>query len=290
MSVKTVVFPTSQSSILKDKLRDLGFSFSEVQHAFFQAKKDPISLTLYKSGKLVIQGKEVNDFYESSISEIAVEKHISKTKEGLKPRIGTDEAGKGDYFGPLVVSGVYVGRDVEEKLISLGVRDSKTLGDRAIKGMAKEIKKICLSDVVSISPKKYNELYSEIKNLNKLLAWAHGRVIENLLENTDCDLVVSDQFGEKRFLEERLMERGRQVEVVQRPRAEDDLAVAAASILSRESYLAERKKLSDKFGVKFPGSAGKSVVEVGRQFIKTHGEDHLFEVAKLHFKTTDQIL
>jgi ribonuclease HIII len=143
--------------------------------------------------------------------------------------IGTDEAGKGDYFGPLVVAGVYVTDATTILLRQIGVRDSKTLSDKRIGGLSAEIRRTCPVEVVAISPQRYNQMYANIRNLNRLLAWAHARVIENLLQHIDCQRVISDQFGDARFLQRALMEEGKRVRLVQRPRAEDDPAVAAAS-------------------------------------------------------------
>src|SRR4029077_1213327 len=93
--------------------------------------------------------------------------------------IGTDEAGKGDFFGPLVVAGVYATEATAILLRQIGVRDSKTLSDKRIAEIGVEIRQTCPVNVVAIGPDRYNEMYAKIRNLNRLLAWAHARVIEN---------------------------------------------------------------------------------------------------------------
>jgi len=203
--------------------------------------------------------------------------------------IGTDEAGKGDYFGPLVVAGVYVTAATAVRLRQIGVRDSKTLTDKRISALAGEIRRACPFDVVAIGPERYNEMYVTIRNLNRLLAWAHARVIENLLQHVDCTRVVSDQFGDERFLLNALMEKGKRVELVQRPRAEDDLAVAAASIIARAEFVQRLELLSKSVGVDLHKGAGPPVLVAGRRFVEKHGQDALVKVAKLHFKTTRQL-
>ncbi len=203
--------------------------------------------------------------------------------------IGTDEAGKGDYFGPLVVAGVYVTTATAVLLRQVGVRDSKTLSDKRIAEMSGEIRRTCPVNVVAVGPERYNEMYAKIRNLNRLLAWAHARVIENLLQHVDCRRVVSDQFGDERFLLNALMEKGKRVELVQRPRAEDDLAVAAASIIARGEFIHRLQLLSKSVGVDLHKGAGPPVLVAGRRYVEKHGCDALGKVAKLHFKTTQQV-
>ena len=151
----------------------------------------------------------------------------------VKGHIGTDESGKGDYFGPLVAAGVFVPEGQGEVLKELGVRDSKRISDNRIRDLAEQIKSGYPHSVVSIGPERYNALYTKIKNLNKLLAWAHARVIENILEEVNCGRVVADQFGDEGYIRNALMKRGKDIELIQRTKAEDDPAVAAASILAR---------------------------------------------------------
>ena len=203
-------------------------------------------------------------------------------------RIGTDESGKGDYFGPLVVAAVYVGGQ-EEKLKELGVKDSKKLSDSKALELAEEIKKRCEYDLVRINPGKYNALHEKFGNLNILLAWAHARAIENLLGKVEARKVISDQFGDEKYLLERLMKKGKKVELVQMHRAESDTAVAAASVLARAEFLKSLEYLSKTYGIRFP--KGATVVEhAGRMFLAAYGPDRLKEVAKIHFKTTERIM
>jgi ribonuclease HIII len=203
--------------------------------------------------------------------------------------IGTDEAGKGDYFGPLVVAGVWVNEVTAAELLAAGVRDSKKISDRRAHEIAARIRETSPVEVVAISPERYNEMYAKIRNLNRLLAWAHARVIENLLTRVDCSRVISDQFGDERVLQRALMEKGRAVQLVQRPRAEDDVAVAAASIIARSEFLNRLRQLGDKEGVELAKGAGPPVLVAGRRLVEKHGAGALARVAKLHFKTTQQV-
>src|SRR3972149_887344 len=164
--------------------------------------------------------------------------------------IGTDESGKGDYFGPLVIAGVFCNLELEKELKALNVRDSKVVSDNQVKQMAEKIRQICLHNLVVIGPEKYNQLYEKIKNLNKLLAWGHARVIENLLDSlpSKVDLVISDKFGDEKFVERALMEKGKKIRLEQRIKAEEDVAVAAASILARAEFLTRLRRLSSELG------------------------------------------
>src|SRR5437667_12634 len=163
--------------------------------------------------------------------------------------IGTDESGKGDYFGPLVVAGVYVPDGGREVLAALGVRDSKTLSDGQAERLSRAVREAYPTAVVAIGPERYNALYAKVGNLNRLLAWAHARVIENLLERIpECREAISDQFGDARVLERALLERGRRISLTQRPRAESDPVVAAASIVARAEFLRRLDALSTRFG------------------------------------------
>jgi len=204
--------------------------------------------------------------------------------------IGSDEAGKGDYFGPLVVAAVLVDNATARSLKELGTRDSKTLSDKSVTELASRIEKQCLYSVVAVGPEKYNELYSKIGNLNRLLAWGHSRAIENILERETCHYALADQFGDENFLIGALMEKGKRIEVKQETRAESDPGVAAASILARAEFLRRLAMLSAKYEMHFPKGASPAVIDAGKAFVKTYGRERLKEVAKLHFKTTKSVL
>lgn len=207
-----------------------------------------------------------------------------------KGHIGTDESGKGDYFGPLVVAGVYVPDDQLDVLQELGVRDSKRYSDNRVREMADLVKKGYKHSIVAIGPEKYNELYSKLRNLNRLLAWAHARAIENILEEVACDQAITDQFGDKLYVENAMMKKGRNIQLIQRPKAEEDMAVAAASILARAEFLRRLYFLSQDFHIEFPKGSSPRSEEVGLELVNTHGSDILNKVAKKHFKLTPRIL
>lgn len=213
----------------------------------------------------------------------------NEVAEGLKPLIGTDESGKGDFFGPLVIAGVYADENTQRILRTLGVDDSKKLTDKKIAYIAEEIKKICMYSIVVVGNKKYNVIYEKIGNLNKLLAWGHARVIENVLEKVECQNVLSDQFGNPNLIKNALMEKGRTVNLQQRPRAEENVVVAAASILARDAFVKSIEQMNKDYGIEFIKGASNMTIEVGKDFAHKFGKERLNEVAKIHFSTLKKI-
>lgn len=215
---------------------------------------------------------------------------IAQSSGSRIERIGIDESGKGDYFGPLVIAAVFVDATTQRELALIQVRDSKKISDGRILEMAPDIKTICPHSVIAIGPQKYNELYAKIKNLNRLLAWGHAKALENLLERVSCERAISDQFGNERLILNALQEKGRKIVLEQRTKAESDLAVAAASILARAEFLLRLQRLSDEVGTTLPKGASPAVELAARMVIKKHGQERLGTVAKLHFKTTQAVL
>jgi ribonuclease HIII len=204
--------------------------------------------------------------------------------------IGTDESGKGDYFGPLVIAGFYCPEGQENVLRELGVRDSKALSDNRCRDIAETLQRGYLHAVVAIGPERYNELYEKFRNLNKLLAWGHARVIENILERVDCRQVVTDQFGDERFVRNALLTRGKTITLIQRTKAESDPAVAAASILARAEFLKRLYFEGRAWGMDLPKGASAAVDAAAVEFVRLHGRESLAKVAKIHFKTTTKAL
>jgi len=280
---------------LKKKLESDGFKFSAIEHTLWRAQNNEVAVSLYKSGKILVQGKGTENFTEKYLNH-KVEKEVIQgillqpVKMQYSSWIGTDESGKGDYFGPLVVAGVLVDKDNYAFFQELGVKDSKKLSDDSIKKMALKIQSKSVFSVVTINPAKYNELYGKFKNLNNLLAWGHARVIENILEKRDCKKALSDKFGNESLIKNALMTKGKTIELEQRVRAEEDIAVAAASILARAEFVARMKKLSLDYKMDFPKGASDKVKSQAKLFIQKYGFDALSNVAKIHFKTTSQVL
>ena len=226
---------------------------------------------------------------KENISTLNREVKVGLADVEENPIIGTDESGKGDYFGPLVIAGVYADENIKKQLRVLGVTDSKKLTDKNISKLATMIKQICKYEIIVIGNEKYNELYGKINNLNKLLAWGHARVIENLLNKIECNIVLSDQFGNPSLIENALMNKGKNIILEQRPRAEENVVVAAASIIARDEFVNIMDRMSLKYNLEFPKGASNITKAVGREFILKCGKENLNKIAKLHFKTTEEI-
>jgi len=282
---------------LADKLRgdlvEQGFDLTAPQYTLFSAQKKGISCTLYNSGKLTIQGKNKDEFI-SFYLEPEILKNLSYTypeiQIDLKPHIGVDEAGKGDFFGPLCIAGVQAGDDKIKELLAIGVRDSKKMTDGHIINLSKKIKAAFPYSIVSISPKKYNELYAQFLNLNRLLAWGHATVIAELFTKTGCENVLIDQFASEHLVKNALTQKKLTLNLTQRHRAEEDPVVAAASILARAAFVEGIDSLSAQIGMVLPKGASAKVKETGRALVSKQGAQILESCAKVHFKTRDEIL
>ncbi len=224
---------------------------------------------------------------------ISTERKIGKHRAEPKKSsgwIGTDESGKGDYFGPLVVAGVYLEDNLVSKLKELNVRDSKKISDGVIMELDFKLRSICHYSVVVIGPEKYNLLYAKMKNLNRILAWGHARVIENILLQIDAPRAISDQFGDELYIKNALMKLGKKIRLEQRPGAESDLAVASASILARAEFLKRLEGLSRDCGIVLPKGASPQTEEAAKQLVEKLGKENLEKYVKMHFKNTNKVL
>lgn len=292
-----------QAAALRTHLEQAGFQFREVPHAAFAADKDKVGVVFYQSGKLVVQGKGTREFVEfvlepQILKQARLGYETVLNPDLLLPRLGVDESGKGDYFGPLCVAGVYVNEAIVRAWQDAGIRDSKNISsDRRIAELAERIRNTpgCVTTVVPIGNEAYNRLHAKLGSVNAILAWGHARVIENLLgqrHRMDPPPVraISDQFARSKATVERaLMAQGRGLELVQRHKAEEDLAVAAASILARHEFVTRLAGLSRDCGIELPKGASSAVIEAAREFVARHGAERLGTVAKLHFKTTQVV-
>jgi ribonuclease HIII len=293
----------AQADTLRAYLDSHGYAFRDVPYARYSAVGKDVNATFYESGKLVVQGKGTKEFIEfilepEVLQEVKLGYEAILNPEMFLPRIGVDESGKGDFFGPLCVAGVYVNEAVVKQWQESGVRDSKAIGsDQKIRDLAKLIRETpgCVSTVVPIGNEAYNRLYTKMRSVNSLLAWGHARVIENLMGqlhrmNPPPVRAISDQFASsKSTVEKALMSQGRKIELVQMHKAEADLAVAAASILAREEFIRRLAMLGKEVGVELPRGASAAVEKAGKEVFEKLGEDGLAKVAKMHFRTSFRV-
>ena len=289
----------AQAETLRGLLDERGFEFRELPHTLFAAGKDKLNIAVYEQGpKVLVQGKATEEFVRFTLEpEVLGEAKLGYEEElnpeMFEPHFGIDESGKGDFFGPLVVAGAYTDRGIARTLLDAGVADSKKIADSKIKKLAAMIRETRGLDheVIMIGPKKYNELYQKIGNLNKLLAWAHAAAIERLCERRpECGRALSDQFANPSRLRAALGERGRGIQLQQRTKAESDIAVAAASILARNKFVWWMEKASEKFGLEIPKGASAAVRKAAGKLVDEHGTGILHELTKTHFKTAAEWL
>ncbi len=296
----TVALTAEQAETLRAILEEQSFKFEPRPYTLYFAQAPGLTVAVYEKGpKAVIQGKGTQEFVEftlepSVLGEARLGYEELHHPERFAPHFGIDESGKGDFFGPLVIAGVYADTAIARHLLEAGIRDSKSIGsDAQIRKLADVVRSTpgLVSETVIVAPDKYNPLYDKIGNLNRLLAWGHARVIENLCTaKPGCPAALSDQFANPRVLERALMEKGRKITLRQQTKAESDYAVAAASILAREKFIDWIAGAEKSWGAKFPKGASGAVVEAARELVRHHGPDALRSTAKLHFKTAAQAL
>jgi len=298
-TVFSYVLTPEQQNALEKILRSGPYELREEQHARIAAAADGVHVSLYQSGKCVVQGRKAEEWVLYTLeprilkkAELGYEEVLHPEK--FSPHAGVDESGKGDYFGPLVIAAVYLDSSQMRRLLDEGIRDSKKVSSgRLITEMERTIRKVSggRSASVVIGPAKYNELYRKMRNVNRILAWGHARAIENLLQQVpECQRVISDKFAGEHVVLSALMRKGRAVTLEQKHRAETYPAVAAASILARSAFLRYLKSMEKKYRVDFPPGASAPVLEAAAKLVEERGPAVLLEVAKCHFRTTRQAL
>ena len=287
-----------QAEQLRLLLDGRGWKFSEQPYARWKAVLEKTNVVAYNSGKLTVQGGGTEDFVTFLLEPEILHTFTfgyeeEPAEEAGDPHGGGDEGGKGDFFGPLCIAGVYADEVTGPKLRAIGCCDSKLIkSSKQIMELSAGIREIAGNGwtAVVIGPESYNRLYAKFGNLNRLLAWGHARVIENLLEKVPvCPRMLSDKFADERLIRRALLTRGREIRLDQRTKAESDVAVAAASILSREQFLRGMAKLEAEFGIELPRGAGPQVKAAGRSLMERFGASVFERCAKTHFKTWNEL-
>jgi ribonuclease HIII len=299
ITLYTTPVTPAQAAKLKALLRAEGYKFETRPYTLYFAQRDKLTIAVYEKGpKLVVQGRGTEDFVKFRLEpEILGEAKLGYEEvlnpEMFEPHFGIDESGKGDFFGPLVIAGVYVDRDLARQFQQIGVTDSKRISsDKRIRDLAGAIRNSgAAQSVVTIGPERYNSLFLKIGNLNRLLAWGHARVIENLCElRPECPRALSDKFADVRVLQRAIMDKGRTLALEQRTKAESDFAVAGASILAREKFIDWLDTAGKRLGVPLPRGVSAPVKQAARKVVEIAGRDALATVAKMHFKTAAEVL
>ncbi len=288
-----------QQILLTEHLRTGNYRPVTMEHTIIAAETDNCRIALYHSGKCLVQGKGAQDFVAfvlepKILGAVRLGYEEMLNPEAYNPHMGIDESGKGDFFGPLVIAAAYSDNALAKTMLAMGVKDSKNISsDKKALELGRDIRKLLgrRFSVVLIGPEAYNRLYAKMRSVNAMLSWGHARAIENLLANVpDCPRAISDQFGDQKQVERALMGKGRKIELVQRHRAEADVAVAAASILARSAFLHTLQEMGKSYDLKLPKGASEAVIEAGKTLAQKHGPPILLKAAKCHFRTADVVL
>ena len=276
-------------------------------YAVFQADTGDTIVTLYESGKAMFQGvsadieagmwesirkdkDNIDYFMDTKDNKIKKEDQVDIPSDITS--VGSDEVGTGDYYGPIVVTASFVGKDNIPFLTELGVRDSKKLSDEQIlKIVPKIIKKIPYKTIM-LSNKEYNDNYGKDMNMNKIKAVLHNKVLTEMVKDNDYDYIVVDQFEPEKSYYNHLSDVPNPLKgITFITKAEDKcLSVAVSSLISRYIFIKEMDKLGDKYGIFLPKGANYYVEDVGIKLVNKYGEKILHDIAKLNFSNTDRIL
>lgn len=268
----------------------------------FVCLKKKITVKQYQSGKLVVQGSDTGflDKIINQIEDVVGESNNNKKREvsadikATAPFIGSDESGKGDFFGPLVVCAFWANIQIATELEKLDVKDSKMLSNKNCAKIAKTIREEYSSffKEVILLPKEYNILYSRFKqkgeSLNQLLGYLHSLAIKNIWDKRQANSIIVDKFGNENDVKRYFDKSHSEAKFICIPRGESQTVVAAASIIARDRFVREMSILSDNIGEDIPFGAGPQVVDFAKDFIRKYGPDKLSEYAKTHFSTASQ--
>lgn len=281
--------------LLRDKLNDAGFEFRRLDHAHFQARGREVVVSAYRSGKVVVQGKGASAFLdEFAAGAPTADRRTTRPQTGAptldRATAGSDESGKGDYFGSLVVAAVYVEPDQVDALAAAGTRDCKSMSENSVMRAAVAIRQICKHEVLSLSPQEYNERWAETGNVAILLSDMHAQALAAVVPDAETPVVI-DQFTTEGRLHKALADHGVENPPEIRHRAEDNIAVAAASVLARAEFLIQLKELGNEYGIaNLPKGAGPAAEGCARRLFQDFGGmEVLRRLTKTHFKTTEKI-
>ena len=287
----TIRLPRDQARRVEEILQAEGVPLEPCDHAFFRGRAQGCVITFYKSGKLLLQGPLAESWAMRLAGGVPQGKDPAKDLPGgVVPVVGSDESGKGDYFGPLVVAAVYAPPEKWDLLQRAGVQDSKALADRRSLTLAGWIEKEFPSAHRTLMPEEYNPAWREAdRNLNKLMGRLHAQVLRELLphlEGAPKGLVLVDRFGPLSRVADALGPLPKGVKLLQIPRAEIHPVVAAASIVARARFLEGLQECSRRAATNLPKGSGPAAKETAARVVEIGGRDLLAQVAKLHFKIT----
>ena len=296
----TITVPSTLVEVMRDYYKDALVN-SQGDYVDFQANLNGIIITAYLSKK---ENRKVTFFGDNALLEAKVwdpEVEIKEKKETVKEgwlyfgdQIGSDEVGVGDFLGPMIVVAAFVKESDINKLISLGIHDSKKMTDKKILEVGPEIVKQFKFSKLTLSNEKYNEMLDKGENLNSMKAKMHNRALLNMhKEYVDVLNIFVDQFvAEKTYYKYLNDANEEQVkDITFKTKGESYFpCVALASVIARYSYLKEMERLSEKYEMDFPFGASKKVTEFARKFLEKYGEEELYKVAKKNFANYNEVL
>jgi ribonuclease HIII len=296
ISLYTIKLSEAEADKLETWCKARGWGEYEVAYARFAYKGPKINLVMYNSGKLVIQGKMTQDFVQDVLEpEITLSAELGYDEvhhpEWFEAHAGLDESGKGDLFGPVVCATVIADGDMVRRWMDEGIKDSKKITDPQILRLEKIIlrTKGVVVEKSFCSMSKYNELMARPRaNLNKLIAWLHAKALEAALDKREVPWGMLDQFTKQPLVQKQL--KRKDFDLRMETKAESDPVVAAASIIARAEFLRQIRKISTGFGEELLKGAGAATKAQGARLVETLGPDRLGEFAKMHFKTSYEIL
>lgn len=274
-----LTYNSSEYIIARAKLPKATITFYQTNVVLFQGLNETIEYNLWAQ-KYGLETEEVPDDIIKDVSSLSV--------------IGSDEVGTGDYFGPIVVCATYVEQSMIEKLRLLGVKDSKLLTDKQMISMALQLSQMIPYAIVYLDPEKFNSLNKNKDNLNFIKAYLHNKVIHSILKkipNVKYDAILIDEFTPKEKYFEYLKSDQDVIQNVTfiKQGEKAHMAIAAASILARVTFLRELGKLSKKYDFELFKGAGPMVDRNAIAFVKANGWDELKKIAKLKFANTSRI-
>lgn len=299
-SIKDIAFATINRLI--EKIIEEGYQVTHPVEGNYQFEsiinrdKQKVKLQLFfgkKGVKTVLQGDVKSPLYKEIMNIVSGSEVMDlKSEEFVEPEayIGSDESGKGDFFGPLVVSSAAVNKEIKQELRKLSIKDSKEYSDNDIILIAPQLKKILLDkySVRVVKPAEYNSLYEIHQNLNKLLASLHYETINTLLQKVACKEVIIDKFGNEKLLIAEFSGLHREIKLHQYTKAERYVGVAAASILAREAFINWFDEIGERTGINLPKGASDEVIKALRVMVDKYGDQAKERLVKMHFKNSLQ--
>ena len=287
---KVIKVDLYEAEKIKNDLLEKGGSLRNVKNALWSIKGRGITLTLYKSGKLLIQGKDLKDI-ESILDKYKLEEDTLEDR--YDQYIGIDESGKGDTFGGVVVCGVLISKDIYGKLKNFGIKDSKVMDDieieKKLKHLGEYIKAGKLTiKTVNLIPEEYNRLFSLFGNVNSLLLHIYMRILKELVKNVKGETaVLIDKFMEEGKIREELSSLTEGTKLIVESKAEKYVPVALASMIARYKFVRQMEELNKELGMRIPfGSSDPKIKDL--LYILKRRNMNISKLAKIHFKNVKE--